>query len=155
MGKTDLVDEAQLAEVEKRIRAINATVPIRRTQQSQVDMSFILGIDAFSLDKVLEMDDAFLKDNAEHQHDESVSSVGIDTPGEVDKAKLNEWIGNLMQEKAADLFRYKGILAVKGDERPFVFQGIHMLFTGTPHPENKWQPDEERRCKFTFIGKNL
>jgi len=155
LNKTDLVDEAGLAEVEKRIRAINATVPIKRTQQSIVDMNFILGIEAFSLDKVLEQDDAFLKDGAEHTHDETVSSVGIDTPGEVDKAKLNEWISMMMQEKGTDLFRYKGVLAVKGDDRPFVFQGIHMLFSGIPHPETKWAPDEPRRCKFTFIGKNL
>jgi len=155
LNKTDLVDEATLAEVERRIRAINATVPIRRTLQSQVDMDFILGIDAFSLDKVLEQDGGFLDNDAEHQHDESVSSVGIDTPGEVDKAKLDQWIGYMMQEKGTDLFRYKGVLAVKGDNKPFVFQGIHMLFSGSPHTERVWEADEERRCKFTFIGKNL
>merc|ERR1719174_105771 len=44
LNKCDLVEEAALEEVEKRIRAINEPVPIKRTTNSIVDMSFILGI---------------------------------------------------------------------------------------------------------------
>merc|ERR1711959_634101 len=54
LNKTDLVDEATLEEVEKRIRMINKEVPIRRCLQSEVDMDYILGIQAFDLDKILE-----------------------------------------------------------------------------------------------------
>merc|ERR1712078_482682 len=109
------VDEAKLVDVEKRIRAINEAVPIVRTTQSEVDMNFILGIKAFSLDHILEKEDGFLADEHEHQHDSRVSSVGIDLPGEVDEGKLNEWIGWLLKEKSVDLFRSKGILAVRGN----------------------------------------
>merc|ERR1712003_356170 len=43
LNKCDLVDsEKELEEVEKRIRAINQTVPIKRTTNSEVDMEFIL-----------------------------------------------------------------------------------------------------------------
>merc|ERR1712032_1754008 len=60
LNKCDLVDsEAQLDEVEKRIRAINKSVPIKRTTNSDVDVDFIMGIQGFSLDKIIEMDDAF------------------------------------------------------------------------------------------------
>merc|ERR1712032_628215 len=63
LNKCDLVDsEEDLLEVEKRIRAINATVPIKRTTNSDVDMDFIMGIQGFSLDKIIEMDTAFLDD---------------------------------------------------------------------------------------------
>merc|ERR1712222_174687 len=99
LNKCDLVDEATLVAVESRIRAINATVPIKRTTNSAVDMSFILGIQAFSLDKILEKEDGFLADEHEHQHDSRVSSVGVDVPGEVDNSKLQEWIGWLLKEK--------------------------------------------------------
>merc|ERR1712070_1350598 len=55
LNKCDLVDgEADLAEVEKRIRMINATVPIKRTTNSEVDMDFVIGLNAFSLDKIVE-----------------------------------------------------------------------------------------------------
>lgn len=52
------------------------------------------------------------------------------------------------------LFRYKGIIAVKGFDEKFVFQGVHMLFDGNFMGE--WEvPDEQRVSKFVFIGKNL
>merc|ERR1712048_613092 len=154
LNKCDLVEnESELVEVEKRIRAINETVPIKRTTNSEVDMDFILGIQGFCLDKIMEMDDAFLADSHDHQHDSRVTSVGIDIEGEVVQQKLNEWIGWLLKEKGTDLFRSKGVLAVKGMKEKFVFQAIHMLFANSQ--QGSWAPDEERRCKMVFIGKNL
>merc|ERR1719197_1116652 len=154
LNKCDLVEnESELDEVEKRIRAINEKVPIKRTTNSEVEMDFILGIRGFSLDKIIEMDDAFLEDSHDHQHDNRVTSVGIDVPGEVVQQKLNEWISWLLREKGVDLFRSKGVLAVKGMKQKFVFQAIHMLFANSQQGE--WQEGEEKRCKMVFIGKNL
>jgi len=154
LNKCDLVDnESELVEVEKRIRAINEGVPIKRTTNSEVDMDFILGIHAFSLDKIIASDDGFLKDEHNHTHDNRVSSVGIDVAGEVVQQKLNEWIGWLLREKGVDLFRSKGVLAVKGMKQKFVFQAIHMLFANSQ--EGEWAEGEEKRCKMVFIGKNL
>mmetsp|Transcript_89735 Transcript_89735/g.231668 ORF Transcript_89735/g.231668 Transcript_89735/m.231668 type:complete len:459 (+) Transcript_89735:47-1423(+) len=153
LNKCDLVSEAELDEVEKRIRMINEAVQIRRCTQSQVDMDFILGIHAFSLDKILEMDDAFLQDNQEHMHDDRVTSVGIMVPGEVDQTRLNEWLQWLLKEKGVDIFRTKGVLAVRDMPNKFVFQAVHMAFSGAP--QKPWKDGEERVCKLTFIGKNL
>jgi G3E family GTPase len=154
LNKCDLIDdEKELAEVERRIRMINEKVAIKRTTNSEVEMDFIMGIEAFSLDKIVEMDDAFLDEGHDHQHDNRVSSVGIDVPGEVVQQKLNEWISWLLKEKGVDLFRSKGVLAVKGMKEKFVFQAIHMLFANSQ--QGAWAPDEERRCKMVFIGKNL
>jgi len=153
LNKCDLVDEAGLAEVERRIHMINKAVQIQRTVQSKVSMDFILGIQAFSLDKILEMDGEFLSDDQDHQHDDRVSSVGIQTVGEVDQAKLNEWISKFLQEKGLDVFRTKGVLAVQGMKEKFVFQAVHMAFAGSP--QRSWSEGEERTCKLTFIGKNL
>merc|ERR1711988_1094631 len=154
LHKCDLIDdEAELVEVERRIRMINEKVPIKRTTNSEVEMDFILGIKGFSLDKIIEMDDAFLEDSHDHQHDNRVSSIGIDVPGEVVQQKLNEWISWLLKEKGVDLFRSKGVLAVKGMKQKFVFQAIHMLFANSQ--EGVWGPDEEKVCKMVFIGKKL
>merc|ERR1712039_1045760 len=50
LNKCDLVEsEEELLEVEKRIRAINERVPIRRPTNSEVEMDYILGIKGFSL----------------------------------------------------------------------------------------------------------
>merc|ERR1712070_630836 len=154
LNKCDLIeDEKDLAEVERRIRMINEKVPIKHTTNSEVDMEFVLGIHCFSLDKIIEMDDAFLEDSHDHQHDNRVTSVGIDVKGEVVQQKLNEWISWLLREKGVDLFRSKGVLAVKGMKQKFVFQAIHMLFANSQ--EGEWQEGEDKRCKMVFIGKNL
>jgi len=70
--------------------------------------------------------------------------------------KLRSWIRVLIQTKATDLFRYKGVLAVKGMDYKFVFQGVHMLFSGGFN-ENiaPWKEGEKRECRFVFIGRNL
>jgi G3E family GTPase len=85
-------------------------------------------------------------------HDERITSVGITEPGDLDMDKMNEWMGNLLREHGADIYRMKGVLAIQGNERRWVFQGIHMLLDGQPMTE--WG-DEPRSNKLVFIGKNL
>lgn len=91
--------------------------------------------------------------NAGHEHDDSVTSVGIVMGGELDQKRLNAWMGELLSRKGPDIFRMKGILAVKGLNRKFVFQGVHMLFDG--EPKNLWADDELRSNQIVFIGRNL
>jgi len=153
LNKCDLVHGTALDEVEKRISMINQAVPIQRTTNSEVPMDYILGIQAFSLDRIMDIDNAFLSDVADAQHDESVTSVGIHVNGEVYQKTFNEWIALLLMERGADIFRTKGILAVKGMAEKYVSHSIHMIFEGSP--QKAWQPGEKRECKIVFIGKNL
>jgi G3E family GTPase len=152
INKTDLVDAAKLDEVESRVKAINGFAQIRRTQQSAVDLDFVLDIGAFDLSRALDIDPTFLTDQS-HSHDTSVTSVGIEAAGTVDVEQLNDWLGWLLAEKGADIFRMKGILAVQGDERRYVFQGVHMLLDGKA--DRPWRDDEARINKLVFIGRNL
>ena len=89
----------------------------------------------------------------DHTHDESIGSVGIVLDGPIHPKRLNQWLGELLQEKGADIFRMKGVLNLKGDDKRFVFQGVHMMFDG--QPDRKWKPDEPRTNKLVFIGRNL
>lgn len=84
------------------------------SRHSKVKVEEIIGIRGFSLDRVLENDEGFLRDDQDHQHDESVTSVGIECPGECDQERLNAWIGGLLRERGTDIFRTKGVLAVPG-----------------------------------------
>jgi G3E family GTPase len=88
-----------------------------------------------------------------HSHDDSVSSVGIDVIGECDPNRLNEWLGELLMDKGPDIFRMKGVLAIKGEPVRFVFQGVHMLFDG--RPDRPWKFGEQKRNQLIFIGRNL
>ena len=52
-----------------------------------------------------------------------------------------------------DIFRMKGVLSIKGDDRRFVFQGVHMLFDG--RPDRPWGKKEARHNSLIFIGRKL
>lgn len=153
LNKMDLVSEEEAQDVERRIRAINAPVQILRATRGDIDLKDILDVHAFDLDAILTDEPDFLDPDAEHQHDLTVSSVGIDVEGLVDVDKLNLWLGTLLREQGTDLFRSKGILNLQGSSRRYVFQGVHMLHDGemgTP-----WQDNEKRTNRMVFIGRNL
>lgn len=87
-----------------------------------------------------------------HSHDSEVGSVGIESYGDIDSQKFNEWLRALLGAKGADIFRMKGIISVSGERERFVFQGVHMLFDG--RPDKPWGEDE-RLNQLVFIGRNL
>jgi G3E family GTPase len=152
LNKTDLVTSEELEELEKRIRAMNAMAKIYRTQNAELEMEALLGVNAFDLNRALEIDPQFLNENA-HEHDETVGSIAIVESGELDEEKLNNWISNLLRTQGTDIFRMKGILNIAGEDQRFVFQGVHMIFEGKP--DRKWKPNETRKNELVFIGRNL
>ena len=88
------------------------------------------------------------------KHESSIGSVSVSFEGELNINMLQHWIALLVQTMKNDLFRYKGILAVKGMDEKFVFQGVHQIFKGD-FGELTWNEGETRTCKFCFIGRNL
>jgi len=156
LNKIDLVDEEQLQLVESRIKSINNFAPIFRTQNSLIEPKELINIGSFDLERTLEMDPEFLDTDAEHEHDQRVTSTSARFEGELNVNKLERWIGTLMRDKGEDLFRYKGVLSVKGMDEKFIFQGVHMLFSGDFSEEiGLWKENETRECRFVFIGRNL
>ena len=113
----------------------------------------MLNIKGFDLQRALEMDPAFLNTDEEHTHDQSVSSLCIVLPGELDLDETQKWISNLLWEKGAAIFRMKGVLSIAHSEEKFVYQAVHMIFKGNFDVE--WEENEERLSKLVFIGKNL
>ncbi len=91
--------------------------------------------------------------HAAHEHNEAVTSVGISTPGDLDGKRLNDWISELLRVKGGDIYRMKGVLAVKGSAKRLVFQGVHMLFDAKF--DREWKSGEPRTNTLVFIGKNL
>mmetsp|Transcript_18050 Transcript_18050/g.23438 ORF Transcript_18050/g.23438 Transcript_18050/m.23438 type:complete len:81 (-) Transcript_18050:246-488(-) len=65
------------------------------------------------------------------------------------------FMSTLLQAKAADLYRSKGILSFEGQgTTKFVFQGVHETINFGPAAK-PWGDDEERVSKIVFIGRNL
>ena len=104
---------------------------------AKVSPKELLNIQAFELQRVLDFDPEFLDEDAEHQHDSTVSSISCRVKGNVNQEMLSRWIGRLIQEDGANLYRYKGILSIKGVDTKFIFQGVGMLFNGNIS-DQKW-----------------
>ena len=171
LNKTDLVEAAELREVEARIRAINPYAKLHKTQRCAVPLDAVLERNAFNLDRILEIEPDFLVEDdhdhdhhdhhhghdhghgLKHYHDEDMQSVAIAHDGEVDPQKFMPWLNDLVQREGGKILRSKGILAFKGEPKRFVFQGVHMMLDGDV--QRDWQPDEKRLSKIVFIGRDL
>ncbi len=176
LNKIDLVTEAEVREVEARIRAINPYAKLHKTTKAQVPLDAVLGRNAFDLDRILEIEPEFLTvdehdhhdhdhghhhhdhghdhgHGLKHYHDEEMQSVSFRIDGDVDPNKFMPWINHIVQTEGPNILRSKGILAFKDEPARFVFQGVHMMLDGDT--QRDWRKDEKRECKVVFIGRNL
>jgi G3E family GTPase len=87
-----------------------------------------------------------------HHHDEEITSIGISDPRALDPKKLDAWLGYLLQSQGQDIFRIKGVLNIKGEERRYVFHGVHMMFDSKL--ERPWG-STPRQNSLVFIGRKL
>ncbi len=70
LNKTDLVSPEELREVEARIRGINPYAALHRSVKADVPLDAVLGKNAFDLDRILEIEPAFLEaEDHDHHHD--------------------------------------------------------------------------------------
>jgi G3E family GTPase len=153
LNKTDLVSTDELKKVEDRIRGINRYARIHQTQKSQIGLDAILDKGAFDLGRILEFEPDFLHSGHDHHHEDEVRSLSITADRPVDPDRFQKWMGALLQIKGGDIFRSKGILAIDGAPRRYVYQGVHMMMDsdwGTP-----WKDGEKRSSKLVFIGRSL
>jgi G3E family GTPase len=88
-----------------------------------------------------------------HHHDDDVKSFVFKADRPLDPAKLEDFLGAIVNIYGPRMLRYKGVLHMKGTERKVIFQGVHQLMgsdLGQP-----WEPQEKRMSKMVFIGIDL
>lgn len=88
-----------------------------------------------------------------HAHDDDVKSFVYRSTKQIDPAKLEEFLGAMIQVYGPKLLRYKGVLDMKGTEKKVIFQGVHELMGTDLGPA--WQKNEKRESKMVFIGIDL
>jgi G3E family GTPase len=182
INKTDLVTPEDLDEIEARIRGINPYARLHRTERARIDINEVLGRNAFDLDRILDLEPAFLAaeeahvhehehgsdhvhdhgngHNHEHQHgglkhyhDEDMQSVALKTDKPLNPDKFFPWVQDLVATEGKDILRCKGILSFKDDPERFVFQGVHMILDGDH--QRPWKEGEPRDSRIIFIGRKL
>jgi G3E family GTPase len=176
INKTDLVSDADLREIEARIRGINPYAKLHRTERCAIPLPEVLGRNAFDLDRILDVEPAFLEQGnghdhdhdhghthdhdhdhdhggLKHYHDEHMQSFSISSDKPLDPDKFFPWIQNLVAQEGQKILRCKGILSFKGDPDRFVFQGVHMILDGDH--QRPWKDDEPRVSRAVFIGREM
>ena len=171
LNKTDLVSQAELFEVEARIRAINPYAKLHKTIRCAVPLDAVLDRNAFDLERILDIEPDFLNADdhdhsghdhghdhshghgLKHYHDADMQSVSFTIDGDVKPDQFMAWINETLQRDGATILRSKGILAFKGEPLRFVFQGVHMMLDGDT--QRAWRKDEKRTSRIVFIGRDL
>ena len=88
-----------------------------------------------------------------HHHDDDVKSFVFRTRKPLDPAKLEDFLGAIVNIYGPRMLRYKGVLDMKGTNRKVIFQGVHQLMGSDLGPQ--WAEGEARTSKMVFIGIDL
>ena len=88
-----------------------------------------------------------------HHHDDDVKSFVYRAERPFDPAKLEDFLGAIVNVYGPRMLRYKGVLHMQGTERKVIFQGVHQLMGSDLGPQ--WAEGEARQSRMVFIGIDL
>jgi len=88
-----------------------------------------------------------------HHHDDDVKSFVFRSERAFDPAKLEDFLGAIVNIYGPRMLRYKGVLNMRGTERKVIFQGVHQLMGSDLGP--MWAEGEPKLSKMVFIGIDL
>ncbi|MEO5606229.1 MAG: GTP-binding protein [Polaromonas sp.] len=88
-----------------------------------------------------------------HHHDDDVKSFVFRSDKPFSPAKLEDFLGAVVNIYGPRMLRYKGVLNMEGTDRKVIFQGVHQLMGSDLGPA--WAVDEKKTSKMVFIGIDL
>ncbi len=183
ISKSDLVPAEETDALIHRLKHMNPRAPIQKVHFGEVPLSSVFDLRGFNLNAKLDIDPDFLKeddhDHHDHAHgehcdhpshahdhgddhghhghhhhiDDDVKSFVFKNDRPFDAAKLEDFLGAIVNIYGPRMLRYKGVLNMNGTERKVIFQGVHQLMGSDLGP--KWLDTEQRNSKMVFIGIDL
>jgi len=182
ISKTDLVPAEEVEDLKHRLSHMNPRAPQKAVHFGEVALSEVFDLRGFNLNTKLDIDPDFLKEDDHghdhdhaghdhapgescnhpshqhghghhHAHDDDVKSFVFRSDRAFDPAKLEDFLGAVVNIYGPRMLRYKGVLSMKGTDRKVIFQGVHQLMGSDLGPA--WGPDEKRCSKMVFIGIDL
>jgi G3E family GTPase len=174
ISKADLVSPDELAALQHRLTHMNPRAPQSVVHFGEVPIASVFDLRGFNLNTKLDIDPDFLKEDAghdhahcdhdhapgehcshphHHHHDDDVKSFVYRAERPFDPAKLEDFLGAIVNIYGPRMLRYKGVLHMAGTDRKVIFQGVHQLMGSDLGP--KWAEGEPRVSKMVFIGIDL
>ncbi len=180
ISKTDLVAQDEVEALMHRLKHMNPRAPQQKVHFGEVPIKDVFDLRGFNLNAKLDIDPDFLKEADEHDHhahghehahdhdhehgehcdhphhhhhDDDVKSFVFRSERAFDPAKLEDFLGAVVNIYGPRMLRYKGVLHMQGTERKVIFQGVHQLMGSDLGPQ--WAEGETRNSKMVFIGIDL
>ena len=180
ISKSELVSAEETEALIHRLKHMNPRAPQQKAHFGDVPLKDIFDLRGFNLNAKLDIDPDFLKEEEahdhhdhdhahgehcdhpshkdeghghHHHHDDDVKSFVYKADRAFDPAKLEDFLGAIVNIYGPRMLRYKGVLNMKGTERKVIFQGVHQLMGSDLGPE--WGKDENRQSRMVFIGIEL
>ena len=180
ISKSELVSPEELDALTHRLKHMNPRAPIQTAHFGEVPLAKVLDLKGFNLNAKLDIDPDFLTEDNHghhdhehgehcdhpshqheqgeahghhHHHDDDVKSFVYRATRPFSPAKLEDFLGAIVNVYGPRMLRYKGVLNMAGTERKVIFQGVHQLMGSDLGP--LWKPDEPRISKMVFIGIDL
>jgi G3E family GTPase len=178
ISKSDLVAVEETEALIHRLKHMNPRAPQQRVHFGEVPLKDVFDLRGFNLNAKLDIDPDFLKEEDEHghhdhdhadgeqcdhpshaneghhhHHDDDVKSFVYRAARAFDPARLEDFLGAIVNIYGPRMLRYKGVLHMQGTERKVIFQGVHQLMGSDLGPA--WGKDEERNSRMVFIGIDL
>ena len=179
LSKTELVATVEVDALRHRLTHMNPRAPQKVVHFGDVALSEVFDLRGFNLNAKLDIDPEFLKeeehgrdghpahapgehcahpshqhgDGHHHAHEDDVKSFVFKSERAFDAAKLEDFLGAIVNIYGPRMLRYKGVLHMSGTERKVIFQGVHQLMGSDLGPP--WAEGELRSSKMVFIGIDL
>ncbi|MES2412574.1 MAG: GTP-binding protein [Pseudomonadota bacterium] len=182
ISKSDLVAADEVDALMHRLRHMNPRAPQKTVHFGEVAIKDVFDLRGFNLNSKLEIDPEFLKEDDHaghdhaghdhehgehcdhpshaqeghghhHHHDDDVKSFVFRSDKAFSAAKLEDFLGAIVNIYGPRMLRYKGVLNMEGTDRKVIFQGVHQLMGSDLGPA--WGADEKRNSKMVFIGIDL
>ncbi|MFM4994452.1 CobW family GTP-binding protein [Aeromonas sanarellii] len=165
LTKTDRVDETTREAAIARIHKINARAQILDIVRGECPAALWLDLDAFTLSDELSLSqgirivrggdlglEAFRPLSALPRSWHDAISAQLFEGGELDLKRIGAFMESCIERHGNDMLRYKGVLAIAGEPRRLIVQGVHRVAGfdyGSP-----WG-DETPRSRLVIIGRYL
>ena len=182
ISKTDLVAADEVDALMHRLKHMNPRAPQKAVHFGEVAISDVFDLRGFNLNAKLDIDPDFLTEEDDHSHeghnhapgehcdhpshaakdgqgghhhhhDDDVKSFVFRSDRPFDAARLEDFLGAIVNIYGPRMLRYKGVLNMQGTDRKVIFQGVHQLMGSDLGP--KWAEGELRNSKMVFIGLEL
>ncbi len=178
ISKTDLVAQEDTDALMHRLKHMNPRAPQQAVHFGEVGLDRVFDLRGFNLNAKLDIDPDFLKEDEphdhdhvhgehcdhpshaheaeqghHHRHDDDVKSFVFRSEKPFSPAKLEDFLGAVVNIYGPRMLRYKGVLNMEGTDRKVIFQGVHQLMGSDLGPA--WAPGEEKISKMVFIGIDL